>query len=57
MNKTLMIIIAVVVIFAGIIMSGYNSLVSMNENVNGKCRRSRTSSSAVTTDPQSGQYR
>ena len=31
-----MIIIAVVVIFAGIIMSGYNSLVSMNENVNGK---------------------
>ena len=36
MNKTLMIIIAVVVIFAGIIMSGYNSLVSMNENVNGK---------------------
>lgn len=36
MNKTLMIIIAVVVILAGIIMSGYNSLVSMNENVNGK---------------------
>lgn len=36
MNKTLMIIIAVVVIFAGIIMSGYNNLVSMNENVNGK---------------------
>lgn len=45
-----MIIIAVVVIFAGIIMSGYNSLVSMNENVNGKWgRRSKTSSSAVTT--------
>lgn len=31
MNKTLMIIIAVVVLFVGIIMSGYNSLVSMNE--------------------------
>ena len=36
MNKTLMIIIAVVVLFVGIIMSGYNSLVSMNENVTGK---------------------
>lgn len=36
MNKTLMIIIAVVVIFVGIIMSGYNSLVTMNEDVNGK---------------------
>lgn len=36
MNKTLMIIIAVVVIFAGIIISGYNSLVSMNENINGQ---------------------
>lgn len=31
-----MIIIAVVVLFVGIIMSGYNSLVSMNENVTGK---------------------
>ena len=31
-----MIIIAVVVIFVGIIMSGYNSLVTMNEDVNGK---------------------
>ncbi len=36
MNKTLMTIIAVVIICVGIIMSGYNSLVAMNENVNGK---------------------
>lgn len=36
MNKTLMAIIAVVVIFAGIVMSGYNGLVSMNESVTGK---------------------
>ena len=49
MNKTLMIIIAVVVIFAGIIMSGYNSLVSMNETSTANGRRSKTSSSAVTT--------
>lgn len=36
MNKTLMIIIAVVVIIGGMLFSGYNSLVTMNENVNGK---------------------
>lgn len=36
MNKTLIIIIAVVVILGGMIMGGYNSLVSMNENVSGK---------------------
>lgn len=36
MNKTLMIIIAIVVIIGGMLFSGYNSLVTMNENVNGK---------------------
>lgn len=36
MNKTLMIIIAIVVIIGGMFVSSYNGLVSMNENVNGK---------------------
>ena len=36
MNKGLLIIIAVLVIIAGVLFSGYNSLVSTNEAVNGK---------------------
>lgn len=36
MNKTLMIIIAIVVIVGGMFVSGYNTLVGMNEGVNGK---------------------
>lgn len=36
MNKTLMIILAVVVIVGGMFVSSYNSLVGMNESVNGK---------------------
>lgn len=36
MNKTLMIILAVVVIVGGMFVSSYNSLVGMNEGVNGK---------------------
>ncbi len=36
MNKTLMIIIAIVVIIGGMFVSGYNTLVGMNEGVNGK---------------------
>lgn len=36
MKKILLAIIAIIVIFAGMALSGYNSLVTMNENVNGK---------------------
>ncbi len=36
MNKTLVIIIAVLVIAGGMLFSGYNGLVGMNENVTGK---------------------
>ncbi|MCD7975282.1 MAG: LemA family protein [Phascolarctobacterium sp.] len=36
MGKSLMILIAIVVIVGGMLFSDYNSMVSMNENVNGK---------------------
>lgn len=36
MNKTLMGILAAVLIFVGVAMSGYNSLVEMDETINGK---------------------
>lgn len=52
-----MIIIAVVVIFAGI-MSGYNSLFPMNENVNGKWSQVENQLQRRNDlIPQSGQYR
>ncbi len=36
MNKNLMIVIAALLVMFGLVMSGYNNLVSMNENINGK---------------------
>lgn len=36
MNKTLIAVIAVIVIIAGMLFSSYNGMVSMNENVTGK---------------------
>ena len=36
MNKSLMMVIAAMLVIVGLVMSGYNNLVEMNENVNGK---------------------
>ena len=36
MNKNLMIVIAALLVIFGLVMSGYNNLVGMNENINGK---------------------
>ena len=36
MNKTLLIIIGIVVVAAGLLFSSYNGMVSINEDVNGK---------------------
>ena len=36
MNKSLMMVIAALLVIVGLVMSGYNNLVEMNENVNGK---------------------
>lgn len=36
MNKTLIIVIAIIVIIAGMLFSSYNGMVTMNENVTGK---------------------
>ena len=36
MNKSLMMVIAALLVIFGLVMSGYNNLVEMNENVNGK---------------------
>ncbi len=36
MNKTLLIIIGIIVVAAGLLFSSYNGMVSMNEDVNGK---------------------
>lgn len=36
MNKNLMMIVATLLIIFGLVMSGYNNLVGMNENINGK---------------------
>ncbi|PWM76532.1 MAG: LemA family protein [Phascolarctobacterium sp.] len=36
MNKNLMLVIAALLVIFGLVMSGYNNLVSMNENINGK---------------------
>lgn len=36
MNKTLIVVIAIIVIIAGMLFSSYNGMVTMNENVTGK---------------------
>ena len=36
MNKSLMMVIAALLVIVGLVMSSYNNLVEMNENVNGK---------------------
>ena len=36
MKKVLLAVLALIVIFVGMALSGYNSLVTLNENVNGK---------------------
>ena len=48
MNKNLMIVIAALLVIFGLVMSGYNNLVGMNETSTANGRRLKTSCSAAT---------